>query len=37
MKYNYNFEDYKKFCKRFNFKPSNYNVLKFYKEWCIDE
>lgn len=37
MKYNFNFEDYKKFCKRFKFKENNYNVLKFFKDWCINE
>lgn len=33
-KYNYNFNDYRDFCKRFNLKMYRYEILKYFKLVC---
>lgn len=36
-KYEFNFYDYNKFCRRFNLKPSKYDSLSFFKLVCTCE
>lgn len=37
IKYNFNFEDYKNFCKRFDLKPYKYDSLRYFKLVCTCE
>lgn len=34
IKYNFNFEDYNKFCKIFDLKPYKYDSLRYFKLVC---
>ena len=36
-KYEFNFDDYKSFCKRFNLKICKYDTLRFFKLVCTCE